>query len=146
MAKRKPKLTAKQVRSRAAYRRRNERAQAAGFRNYYDQRVRRGRLDQPRPTGQLLRRARGHGTGKDLVKAARPGSIIVTLPTDRDQDGTYSKVYVHMIDAAGREQEFLLQGRQLKADYLRQLVRDLDAEGAIFSPSPYDLPSLSGTG
>jgi hypothetical protein len=126
----------------AAYARRDARARALGFSSYYDQRVRKGRLSAPRPTGAALRRARGHAGGRDLVGAAGEGDIVIAGNAIRDSRGRFKQIDLSLVDANdGSEREFTLSGRQLSKAYLMKLVEDLEAKGVIFNYS-YDLRKL----
>ena len=134
----------------AAYRRRDERAKAAGYKNYYDYRLH-GYGKQPPaaplpPKGQRAR-LRGHRSGRDLERKAKrnAGLLVTAILADRQADGTFAKLYVNTIDQDGKETEYMLTGHQLDKDYLKQLVADLEAAGAVFSPSPStDLRQIAG--
>jgi len=52
----------------SAYQRRNERAQAAGFKNYYEQRLAKAGGDRSK--------ARGHRGSADMLRAIRPGVTV----------------------------------------------------------------------
>lgn len=58
----------------AAWERRNERARAAGFRNYYEYRTRRI-PGAPKPPKEELRRRRGHSGEKPLERLIRSGRV-----------------------------------------------------------------------
>lgn len=125
----------------AAYLRRNARARALGYRSYYDYRAHdNGKLppDAPRLRGARLRRARGHASAADLVRGSGPGTLVTAVPdpTSRQADGTYSRVYITAIDDDGADREYLLRGAALSQSAIDRLVGDLDARGAVFSPSP----------
>jgi hypothetical protein len=127
----------------AAYARRDARARALGFASYYDLRVRRRNLGAPRPSGEALRRARGHRGGRDLVRAARDSDLINAGITDRDSKGRYRRIDLSLIAANdGSETEFTLTGRQLTKAYLLKLVEDLEAKGVIFNHA-YDLRKIA---
>lgn len=135
MAQRKPRDW------KAAYRRRNERARALGYKSYYDYRAHgHGSTppSAPRATGAQLRRLRGHASGADLAQTAdrRQGSLVVATLGGRDGSGRYRRVDVTLIGDDGSETEFTLQGPQLRKDYLQALVDDLEAAGVVFSPAP----------
>jgi ribosomal protein L27 len=120
----------------AAYKRRDARARALGFKSYYDQRVRKGKLSAPRPTGAALRRARGHASGRDLLATARDGDVVVASMGGRDAQGRYRQIDITLLGSDGGDLEFTLRGSQMKASYLRRLVADLGAKGVTFSPAP----------
>lgn len=139
MAKRPPQRKPAVRDWKAAYRRRDERAKALGYKSYYDYRAHEhGKLppSAPRATGAKLRRLRGHASGADLARQARAGALVVATLGGKDGHGRYHRVDVSLIGADGREEEFTLQGAQLRKDYLTQLVEDLEADGVVFSPAP----------
>ena len=125
---------------RAEYARRNARARAAGFASYYDYRVRAGSLEAPRPKGETLRRRRGHAAGKDLVKAAREGDLLVAQ-LNRDSKGRFRSIDVTLIHEDGSEQEFTLKGRQLDPAYLRG-VEDEIAESGVAQSYGYPIRNV----
>lgn len=128
--------------SSSAYQRRNERARAAGFRNYYDQRVRggvaRARPDVAAPSGAELARARGHRGTADLIRTLRPGDVIVVpdgLPDIRkDQRGRYAKIEVLVLRGDGSTDRFTM--RRKTYDQMAGVLEKIAAKGAMFSPSP----------
>lgn len=111
-----------------AYEARNARARALGFRNYYDYRIRSGRLENPRPTGAALRVARGHASAADLRDWARQGGATVSRIAERDAGGRRTVVDVSYTDDRGVRQ-FRLRGPQVSDDYLSDLYDDLDDAG-----------------
>lgn len=123
----------------AAYERRNARARALGYSSYYDYRAHgNGRTppDAPRLTGQALARARGHTGAADLERSVRAGDLVTATPdpTSRRDDGSYSRFYVTVVGADGREREYLI--RNTSAKDIDKLVAAVSGAGAIFSPSP----------
>jgi hypothetical protein len=86
---------------------------------------------------------RGHASGRDIVSRAGEGDIVIAGNAVRGKDGRYRRVDLSLVDANdGSESEFTLSGQQLTADYLNQLVSDLEAKGAIFNYS-YDLRQIA---
>jgi hypothetical protein len=128
--------------SSSAYQRRNERARAAGFKNYYDQRVRggvgRARPDAAAPSGAELARARGHRGTADLVRTLRPGDVIVVpngLPDIvKDAKGRYSKIEVMVLRDDGSTDRFTI--RRKTYEQMAGVLEKMAAKGAMFSPSP----------
>jgi hypothetical protein len=123
-----------------AYEARNARARALGYRSYYDYRAHgNGALppSQPRLSGAALRRARGHAGAADLRRETKPGTLIMATPdaSSRRKDGTYGRVFVTAIGEDGSEREYLLKGKQLDAGELDKLMADLNAAGAVMSPT-----------
>jgi len=93
----------------AEYRRRQAKAKAAGFRNYYAQRTKGA-------TGQRLREARGHSGPKDLERTLRSGKVAVVSqePLDRDPStGQWRKVKVRVMTQDGKTREFTIRGKTL---------------------------------
>ena len=132
-----------------AYAARNARARAAGYKSYYDFRVHNhGAIppSQPAPTGEARSRLRGHRSAEDLRKSALDGAMItVTDHSGRDNKGRYKWVELTVIDAKGVQRTYRLSGKQLKPEFLRKLIEDVQAGGAVLSPSPsLDLRRYSG--
>lgn len=125
----------------SAYQRRNERARAAGYRNYYDQRLHAGRppgADLP-PKGSAERaRLRGHRGTADLVRSLRPGDVIVVpngLPDIvKDAKGRYAKVEVMVLRDDGSTDRFTMRRRTY--EQMAGTLEQMAAKGAMFSPSP----------
>lgn len=124
----------------SAWAKRNARARALGYRNYYDYRAHgygSRPAAEPAFRGEKLRQLRGHASGADLAAAARPGDLIVATMGSRDSQGRYRSIDILLVGADGDDQEFQIRQRhQLTRDYLTALVADLEAAGAIFSPAP----------
>ena len=126
----------------AAYERRNAAARAKGYRSYYDYRAHGNGSrppGEPRLRGEALRVARGHAGPADLRRdAAKPGTLVTATPdpTSRRKDGTYGQIHVTAIGEDGSEREYLLNIAKMKPGELDRLIADLDAAGAIISPSP----------
>lgn len=139
----------------AAYRRRDERARALGFRNYYDQRVRGGRLEAPRPKGETLRRARGHAGPKDLESVLRSGRVAILSQEpigERGADGRYKEVRVTAQMTDGSQRRFRLRtssptGDQLSSQKLRALRQAIVDSGTdVYTNPSLDVLTLSGAG
>lgn len=134
----------------AAYERRNARARALGYQSYYDYRAHdNGKLPPgaPRLAGEELRRARGHTGAADIRKDVRNGQLVIVAPdpTSRRPDGSYGRVIFTLVGQFEGEpdREYMIRGDAASPDNLRRLVADLEAAGAVFSPSPsMDIRSL----
>lgn len=130
----------------SAYSRRNARAQAAGYRNYYDYRTHdNGRLPpgSPRPKGSALDRLRGHNSGAAFKARIREGELVLVDDYQRGKDGRYKWVDLKVLDVNGDERIYRLKGRQLRVSYLRGLVKRIDDAGAVISPNAsFDLRKL----
>lgn len=125
----------------SAYQRRNQRARAAGYRNYYDQRLHAGAPPGAAlpPKGSPERsRLRGHRGAADLVRTLRPGDVIVVpdgLPDiAKDAKGRYAKIEVLVLRDDGTTDRFTI--RRKTYDQMAGLLDQVAAKGAIFSPSP----------
>jgi len=71
--------------------------------------------------------------------------ITVTDHSGRDNKGRYKWVELTVIDAKGVQRTYRLSGKQLKPEFLRKLIEDVQAGGAVLSPSPsLDLRRYSG--
>lgn len=130
-----------------AYQKRNRRARAAGYRNYYDFRLHdNGRLP-PGPlelSGEERARRRGHRGTADFVLSLGEGDLIVmpmglsSIVYDENARrgvGAYEEIVKTVIYArSGRERTFAL--RNLTRDELVATIREEQRRGAIFSPSP----------
>lgn len=125
----------------SAWAKRNARAQALGYRNYYEYRVR-----GTKPGSQARARARGHRSSADLAKQTGPGDLVMVDRTERDVHGRLTKVVISVIDGETSEQRtYTLTGRTLTSRNLRRLVDRIDQAGGIFSPSPsLDLRRIGG--
>jgi hypothetical protein len=127
----------------SAYQRRNARAQALGYRNYYDYRIhshgRRPPSEAPPPPGSAERsRLRGHRGSADLVRSLKPGDVIVVpdgLPdVTRDAKGRYQKIEVMVLRDDGSTDRFTIRRRTY--EQMAALLEKMAAKGAMFSPSP----------
>jgi hypothetical protein len=135
---------------------RNAEAQALGFRNYYEVRIRggiaaarRGDItpDTPRPTGEQLRQARGHAGLFDLVREVQPGSVVeisVNLgQLNRNDNGNWDEIPLRVFAPDGTERDYLL--RNLSDDELAWLLDELDDLDTDYSPD-YDLNAMLPAG
>ncbi len=126
----------------AEYRRRQAKARKEGYSSYYGKRIRQGKAPSVKaPTGQELRRARGHASASDLAAEAQAGWFLSAFPLDRGPGGRWTRMRLDVIDDEGTEREYWLSGHQLDRPNIEALARDLDAAGVRFSPR-YDLRSL----
>lgn len=131
----------------AEYARRQARAKAAGFGNYYEQRIRGGakaKPSDPRPFGAELRHRRGHGRFSAFLKAVEPESLIAVganLGTVQRTDDGWENVPVIVYTPDGEEIEFEFD--HLTEDELDWLLDELDDLDVTYSPD-YDLRALLG--
>lgn len=123
-----------------AYVARNLRAQALGYRNYYDYRIHgHGTVppDRPAPTGETRQRLRGHRGPADLLRTNLDGALLtVTDHSERDSQGRYRWVELTVVDARGRQRTYRLSGRSLQGDRLQRTISAAQAAGGVLSPSP----------
>lgn len=127
----------------SSYQRRNERARALGYRNYYDYRIHdHGRLAPnvaPPAAGSAERtRLRGHRGTADLVRTLKPGDVIVVpdgLPdVTKDAKGRYAKIEVLVLRDDGLSDRFTIRRRTY--EQMAGLLEKMSGKGAMFSPSP----------
>lgn len=117
----------------SAWQRRNVRAQSLGYQNYYDYRAHdygKRPPGEPRPTGELLARLRGHRGRADLVATTKVGDILTMGEVRRDEQGRLKAVRIDRIEDDGGETQFWLSGGRL--DDLEGLTDELDEAGARF--------------
>lgn len=133
----------------AEYARRQERARARGFANYYAERIRGGATaapDAPAPRGPELRKARGHAGAKDLLREFEPGSSIAVSTNLRnistDDRGNFESIPVTVTTSDGEEIEYIL--RDFSDDDLDYLIDELEDMDADFESGGYDLRALVG--
>lgn len=129
------------------YEQRNARAQALGYRNYYDYRLHDNGRIAPGPlrlTPAERARRRGHRGRADFLASLGEGDLII-LPFGlsavefdegaRDGEGAYVEIVKLVIDGeTGREREYTL--RNLTRDELIDTIEEEQRRGAVFSPSP----------
>lgn len=129
------------------YERRNARAQALGYRNYYDYRLHFNGRVPPGPinvTPAERRQRRGHRGRADFLASLREGDLII-LPRGlssvefdedaRDGEGAYIEVEKLVIHArSGRESTWVL--RNLTRDEMIDTIFREQQRGAVFSPAP----------
>lgn len=126
----------------AAYLRRNARARSLGYKNYYDYRVHdNGRLppaQRPLARGEARSRARGHRSGADLVRALKPGSLVLVQNySERDSQGRFRWVELMVIDESGRERSYRLTGKHLERANLEGLITTIHDRAAIVTSAGY---------
>lgn len=90
-----------------AWERRNARAQALGFRNYYEQRTRQTPGD-PKPSRETLRRRRGHAGPRDLEKLVTSGRVELVNVVQTGYDPPTFDVLCILSD--GSQRSFTLRG------------------------------------
>lgn len=123
------------------YARRNERARALGYRNYYDYRIHRnGELppSEPPPVGEERQRLRGHRGLQDFLDAIREGSVISLVShisrIERRPNGRYKQIDKMLLLPDGTQRIFTL--RNLTREQLLGAIADESARGATWSPAP----------
>lgn len=116
---------------------RNARAQALGYRNYYDYRIHdNGRIppEESSLQGSDLTRARGHRGYMDLRAALGEGDLVsVSDVGPRNRLGQYQWVDVSVADANGDETVYTIRGSRI-SDLIDD-IEDLEYEGVTFSPA-----------
>lgn len=134
-------------RATSAWEKRNARARALGYRNYYHYRTSEyGKLPPaaPRPTGAKLRRLRGHSGRADFLADLGEGDLII-MPNGlssvefdedaRDGVGAYVEIVKLVIDGdTGADRTYIL--RNLTRAELVDTIEEEERRGAIFSPAP----------
>lgn len=126
---------------------RDLRAQAKGYRSYYDYRAHdNGRIPpgQPRLSGERLARARGHRSFAAFLRlGGREGALVFTdQKGPRNAKGQYQWVDLKVVDPSGRERVFRLRGPQASRANLKKAVKQLLAGGAVIAAGPYSLYEL----
>lgn len=132
--------------------RRNERARAAGYKNYYDYRAHGYGATPPeaeRFKGERLRRLRGHAGAADLAAVVRSGRIELAIvdPGSKDKDGRYRSARIVLTLDDGSERIFWLRGKALDSERARTLGQAIRGSGAVLLDS-YGLlgPSTAAEG
>lgn len=94
---------------------RNARAQALGYRNYYDYRVHNyGKQPASAPVSEAARpRLRGHRGAADLEQLMQRGRVeLLTIDTAvRGKQGRYTSVQVSVLTTDGKLRTFTLRGK-----------------------------------
>lgn len=124
-----------------AWQRRNERARAEGFRNYYDKRTR-GKPDAPKPTGDALRRARGHAGAADVTRAIASGRV-ETISVVQTGYGKVPTFDVLLIFSDGRQTSYTVKGDAAVAR-LRLQLDGQGVEGPRVIGSPKGMKRFAG--
>ncbi len=114
-----------------AWERRNAKARAAGFKNYYEYRTRKT-PGAPKPTREELRRRRGHAGPRDLEKLVKSGRVELVNVVQVGYDPPAFDVLCIMDD--GTQRSFTLKGEAAT----RRFRAAVDAAGA-------DAPQLVGS-
>lgn len=122
----------------AEYKRRQERARAAGFSNYYERRIRGGERKakpaSPRPTGAALRTARGHASAEDFIRELRPGALVEVTDYDRGADGQVRRLGLLVTDEDGGERSYNIGHAGLRGGRVGAMLGAVSSAGAIDSP------------
>lgn len=114
-----------------AWERRNERARAAGYRNYYEQRTRKA-PGAAKPSREELRRRRGHAGPGDLSKLLKAGKVELVNVVQTGYDPPTFDVLCIMED--GSQRSFTLRGEKAA----RRFRADVNAAGP-------DAPQIIGS-
>jgi hypothetical protein len=119
---------------------RNERARAAGYKNYYDYRAHnygKSPPSAPRARGSELAMLRGHRSAADLERLIQSGRVelVNTVTTVNTQGRVGVDVLVALSN--GETREFRLNFKQAQA--MGQLVDDLGADAPPIVGSPRTL-------
>lgn len=139
----------------AYWHRRNEKARALGYKNYYDYRAHEyGRRppEAPRARGAELRRLRGHGGPGGLQRLIEGGRVelLIVDPEIRDRkSGKWTRVRLDVTLDDGESRDFWLSGKRLDQEYAHGIGDLLRAHGvmffdayAILAPEPtFDVPA-----
>ncbi len=120
---------------------RNARAQALGYRNYYDYRVHNyGKQPASAPVSSSDRpRLRGHRGAADLEQLLRSGKIpLLTIDTvDRGVDGRFKSVQVSVLTSDGKLRTFVLKGKSASNARLAALRDAAVSSGSTFLAGSY---------
>jgi hypothetical protein len=108
----------------AAWERRNARARAAGFKNYYEQRTRRT-PGAPKPSREELRRRRGHAGPSDFTRLLKSGRIELINVVQTSYTPATFDLLCTMQD--GSQRSFTLRG-EAPVTRFRLTVDDLGAD------------------
>lgn len=127
----------------SAYDRRNARARAAGFKNYYEQRIRGGveqaRPSTPRPEGEELSRMRGHRGPADLEQLLASGRVemvtAIAPSGGRDDKGRWRAIDWRITLDDGSDKDFTIRASITpeQLNRLRDAIRD---QGILYLPRP----------
>lgn len=127
----------------SGYDKRNARARALGYRNYYDYRLHDNGKQPPGPlrlTPDERARRRGHRGLVDFLASLGEGDLIImpmgisSVEYDDDRD-VYVEIEKLVVDGdTGRERTYVL--RNLTRDQLIDTIEAEQARGAVFSNSP----------
>lgn len=126
----------------SSWERRNARARAAGYRNYYDYRAHGFGAkppDAPRARGEELARLRGHRSAADLRTLVASGRVelVKVDPQQRDpKTGQWKRGDLIVTLSDGTERTFRLSGRQLTRSKMRALRGAFIDGGAMVLDSP----------
>lgn len=116
----------------SAWERRNARARALGFKNYYEQRTRKT-PGAPKPSSEELRRRRGHAGPSDLNRLLRSGRVELINVVQTGYSPPTFDLLCRMDD--GTQRSFVLRGEAP----VRKFRATIDALGA-------DAPQMTGSG
>lgn len=123
----------------SSWERRNDRARALGYRNYYDYRAHDFGRSRAKLSGEALRAARGHVGAADLEALLRSGRVAVLSQEpvgDRDASGRYRQVNVAAQLTDGSQRRFRLRGAALQPDHMAGLRGAVSDAGTDIYTNP----------
>ena len=122
----------------SAWERRNERARAEGFRNYYEKRTRKT-PGAPKPPPEELRRRRGHAGIADLNRLLRTGKIETINVVQTGHTPATFDLLCRLKD--GSQRSFTLRGER-PINRFRRDIEDLGPDAPQITGSPNTLRRL----
>lgn len=128
----------------AAWERRNARARALGYRNYYDYRAHhygQRPASQPAARGPSLRRLRGHAGRADAAALLGAGKVDMVNVVQTEYDPP--EMEVNMMLTNGKTRVFRLRGQQAIDDFESD-IEDLGADAPMMVGSPKALAAMRG--
>lgn len=114
---------------------RNRKAQAQGYKDWYDYRMHGYGAtppSAPRPTGERARQLRGHAGPAALRREADRAALVIVDPEQRDpKTGQWQAARIVVTDVRGNERQYLLRKQHLRdRELLAGIVGGLAAGGA----------------
>lgn len=124
----------------AAYDRRNARARAKGYRNYYDYRIHGSGTIPPsvEVTPEMRDVNRGHRSLQDFATALGSGRVHSLTPIggSRDEAGRYTSIRFTVTFNNGRTRTYRLSGRQLSRNNLQRILELIERQNIDYLPDP----------
>lgn len=128
------------AKSSASYQRRNAKARALGYRNYYDYRIHgAGKIPPGEDVPSDLRDIqRGHRSLQDLVNLLHSGRVSAITPTGgiRDESGKYETIHFTITTKDGRTKTYRLTDRQLTQNNLKMIRDIIEQQDIDYLPNP----------